>query len=143
MNAIAVRIRTEGITGKQVFIELYGVKGGITEESFRAGQRMCTEKILKGGDQKPCVVDRFIFIRRSGFIRVVIIVKVMCFCRIDFLADGFGKVNKLMENKLDIIEEIQLKASDLRSVWNFVKPTELTKVPGIVKEYQKQGVCRD
>ena len=79
----------------------------------------------------------------SGFIRVVIIVKVMCFCRIDFLADGFGKVNKLMENKLDIIEEIQLKASDLRSVWNFVKPTELTKVPGIVKEYQKQGVCRD
>lgn len=241
MNAIAGGIRTEGITGKQVFIELYRVKGGITEESFRVDQRMCTEKILEGGDQKPCVVDRFVFIRRngffpnddfwmflekvlivksemadnakavcdntdfvgiakvavneellylragsgmgwhggiSGFIRVIIIVKVMCFCigfelfddavgvfgvvfrnpgfdagriknshigfcRINFLADGFGKVNKLIENKLDIMEETLLKASDLRSVWNFVKPAELTKVSGIVEEYQKQGVCRD
>ena len=67
----------------------------------------------------------------------------ICFCRIDFLADGFGNVNKLIENKLDIIGEILLKASDLRSVWNFAKPAELTKVSGIVKEYQKQGVCRD
>lgn len=63
---------------------LYRVKGGITEESFRVDQRMCTKKILKGGDQKPCVVDRFIFIRRNGcflnddirmFLEKVLIVK--------------------------------------------------------------------
>ncbi len=67
----------------------------------------------------------------------------ICFGRIDCLTDWFGKVDKFIENKLEIIEEILLEACDLRNIRDFVKTAELTKVPGIVKEYQKQRICWD
>lgn len=57
----------DAIAGKQIFIKFYRVKGGITEESFWINQRMRTEKILKRGDQKPVVMDRLIFTKRTGF----------------------------------------------------------------------------
>lgn len=63
MDAIARRICAEGITGKQVFIKFYRVKGGITEEGFGGYQEMGTEIVLRRGVQKPCVMDRFIFVR--------------------------------------------------------------------------------
>lgn len=63
MDTMAGRICAEGITRKQVFIEFYGVKGGITKEGFGGYQGMSTEIILKRRDQKPCIVDRFIFVR--------------------------------------------------------------------------------
>lgn len=241
MDAVAGGICTESIAGKQELIERCRVKGSITEESFWIDQRMRTEIILKRGYQKPCIMDRFIFIRRagfflnddfrmflekvfivkskmadntkairnntdfvgiaevainvellypgvgssmgwhgsiSGFIRIIIIVKVMglcisfelfddtvgvfgvifrdpgfdagrienghiCFSRIDSLTDRFSKVNKLFENKLEIPEEILLKACDLGSIRNFVKTAELTEVPGIMEEYQKEGIRWD
>lgn len=241
MDAIAGRVCAESITGKQELIEHYGVKGSVAEKSFRVNQRMGTEKILKRGYEKPCVMDGFIFIGRvrfflnddfgmvlekvlivkskmtentkaignntdfvsiakvainvkllnirigsgmgrhggiSSFIRVKMIIKVMsfrisfelfddsvgvfgiifsdpgfdtgriknghiCFRRIDGVADGFGKINKLIKNKLEVIKEILLKASNFRSIRNFVKTAEITKMSGIVEEYQKQGIGRD
>lgn len=62
MDVIAGRICAEGVTGKQVFIKFYRVKDGITEEGLGVNQRMRTEIILKRGDQKPCVMNRFIFV---------------------------------------------------------------------------------
>ncbi len=47
MEAIAERICAEGITGKQVFIKFYRVKGGIAEESFWTNQRMCADMKVK------------------------------------------------------------------------------------------------
>lgn len=63
MDATAGRICAEDITGKHVFIKFYRVKGGITEEGFGINQEMCTEIVLKRGNQEPCVMDRLIFIR--------------------------------------------------------------------------------
>ena len=241
MDAVAGRVCTESITGKQAFIEHDRVKGSVPEESFRTGQRMRPEIVLKCGDQEPCVMDRFIFIRGAGlflnndlrmavekvfivkskmadntkavcnntdlvgiaevavnielfdlrvgssvgwhgsvgsFIRVIKVIKVMIFCigfelfddtvgvfgiilcdpgfdsggiknghirfgGIDCLTDRFRKVGEPDENKLDVIEEILLKASDLRGIWDFIKTAEFTEVPGIVEEYQKQGIRRD
>lgn len=114
----------------------------------------------------------------SGFIRGIIIVKVMgfcigfelfddtvgvfgivfcdpgfdprrienshiCLCRIDGVTDGFRKGNELIENKPKIIEEILLKAGDLRSIGDLIKTAERTKVSGVVKKYQKQGIRWD
>lgn len=67
----------------------------------------------------------------------------ICFCRIDSVTDGFGKANKLIENKGKIIEEILLEASNLRRIGDFVKTAELPKVPGVVKENQEEGICWD
>ena len=241
MDAAAGRIYAEGVTGKQAFIEHDRVKGSIPEESFRADQRVCPEIVLECGDEKPCVMDGFIFIRGaglfpnndlrmvfekiiivkgkvaddpkaicdntdfvgiaevavnvelpdlrvgsrvgwhggiSGLIRVILAVEVMvfgigfellddtvgifgiilsdpgldsggiknshvCFGGIDGLADGFGKVNETVKKVPDVLEEILLKAGDLRSVGDFIKATELAEGSGIVKEYQEQGIRRD
>jgi len=54
----------EGITGKQIFINFYRVKGGIPKKDLRAYQRMRPEKILERRNQEPGIVDRLVFIRR-------------------------------------------------------------------------------
>ena len=241
MDAAAGRVCTKGVTGKQAFIEHNRVKGSVPEESFRSDQRVCPEIVLKSGDQEPCVMDGFIFIRGAslflnndlrmavekvfivkgkmaddpkaicnntdfvgiaemavnielfdlrvgssvgrhgsigGFIRVVMVIKVMFFCigfelfddavgvfgiilcdpgfdpggiknghicfdGIDRLADWFRKVGKPVENKLDVIEEILLKAGDLGGIRDFVKTAELAEMAGVVEENQKEGIRRD
>ena len=65
------------------------------------------------------------------------------FRRIYVLADGFSKINQPFKNGLDIFKEILLKASDLRSIGDLVKPTEFPEMPGIVKENKEQGIGRD
>ncbi len=67
MDAVAGIICAEGIAGKQVFVKFYRIKCGITKKSFRVDQRVCLEKILEGGDEKPCIVDGFIFAREIRF----------------------------------------------------------------------------
>lgn len=62
----------------------------------------------------------------------------ICFCRINRVANGFRKVNKLQ-----VIEAILFKACEFRSIRDLILTAELTEVPGIVKENQKQGIRRD
>lgn len=62
MDAVTGGIFSESIPGKQVFVDLYRIKGGVSEKDLRTDQRMCPEKILECGDQEPGVMDRLIFI---------------------------------------------------------------------------------
>ena len=47
---------------------------------------------------------------------------------IDGLADWLGKINKTIENGLDVIQEVLLEARDLRGIRNFVKAAEFTEM---------------
>lgn len=62
MDAVTGGIFSESIPGKQVFVDLYRIKGGVPEKNLRTDQRMCLEKILECGDQEPGIMDRLIFI---------------------------------------------------------------------------------
>ena len=68
METVTGAIRTEGITGKKVTVEAYGIKSGIAKEGFGVDEGMGSEKIFQGGDEQPCIMDGFIFIRGSGFL---------------------------------------------------------------------------
>ena len=60
---------TKGIPGKKFLVQADRIKGGVTKEGVRPDQRMCSEKVLKSRNQEPCVMDRFVLIRRIGFLR--------------------------------------------------------------------------
>lgn len=54
-----------------------------------------------------------------------------CFSRINSLADWLSKINKALEDQLDIHQKIQFKACDFRGIGNLIEPTEFTEMPGI------------
>jgi hypothetical protein len=49
----------------------------------------------------------------------------ICFGRIDGLADRFRKVNEMFKKGMKFKEEVLFKPSDLRSIGNLIKATEL------------------
>lgn len=99
----------------------------------------------------------------GGFVRIIIIIKVHCFCvgrelfnnvvgisrvvfrnpcfytggikddhigfsRVNGMADGFSKVNKLVEDRLDIIKEGLLEPCDLRNVRDLAEAAEFAEM---------------
>lgn len=62
MEAAASSICSESISGEQVFVNFYRVKGGVPKKNLRTDQRMRPEKILECGKQEPGIMDRLIFI---------------------------------------------------------------------------------
>ena len=68
MTAVPVNVCTKGAAGKELFIKCGGVKGGVSQKSFRIEKRMGSKEILEGGDEQPCVMDRFVLIWGIGFL---------------------------------------------------------------------------
>lgn len=59
--------RTEGVTGKQLPVKNGRIERRITEEGIGIDEWMSPEKVLKSGNEKPCIVDGFILIGGVGF----------------------------------------------------------------------------
>ena len=51
----------------------------------------------------------------------------VCFCRVNRLADGLGKINKVVECKLQVIPKVLFEAGDYGSIRDFGKTTELAE----------------
>ena len=80
-------------------------------------------------------MDRFIFSRSLKFLPNIKDSHIRPF-RIKSMTDGFGNIDKVIKEDLQVLKEILFEASDFGGIGYFVKNTKVTQVSRIMKKDQ-------